>query len=131
MQHYIDQAKHNQDFHDCIQENFNERFFDWKITVLFYIALHNVKALAAKKGIDIGHTHFEIENNISPKRHKGKMPISETAWTNYRNLFQYSQVARYDGLMDHDTFELIKGADYSNCIIHLRDFKKYISDKIK
>ena len=55
MQQYLNQANHNQKFHDCINSEFPGHFCDWKITVLFYIAIHYLKALADKKNFDINN----------------------------------------------------------------------------
>lgn len=93
MQHHIDQANHNKDFHSCIQDNFYERFYDWKITVLFYIALHYLKALYLKRNMNIGDTHFDIEQNVNPDRPNPTMTITKGAWREYKNLFNYSRTA--------------------------------------
>ncbi len=129
MQHFLDQASHNQDFHNSIVGNFSDRFYDWKITVLFYIAIHILKALAAKRGIDIGSTHHEIEKNVNPDRDFAKMKIKRSAWNNYSALYHYSRTARYEGLTDNATFESIMQIDHSYCLEHLEEFKKYISSQ--
>lgn len=126
MQHHIDQATHNQQFHDCIETQFSGKFYDWKITVLFYIAIHYLKALAAQRKIDIGQTHYDIEHNVNPDRHGRKMTITKNAWREYKNLFAYSQTARYEGVTDISTFEILKKADHGYCLKHLENFRKYI-----
>lgn len=126
MQNHILQAEHNKKFHECICEQFPDRFFDWKITVLFYQAIHLLQALADKKGINIGDTHYEIERNINPDRQNPAMPLTKGAWREYNSLYQYSQTARYDGVTDFETFEKLKQVDYSYCLKHLDNFKKYL-----
>ncbi len=126
MQNHILQAKHNEKFHDCICTEFPDRFFDWKITVLFYQAIHYLKTLAAQKGIDIGDTHYEIERNINPDRQSPKMAITKGAWREYNALYQYSQTARYNGITDFDTFEKLKETDYKFAVQNLGKFKKYL-----
>jgi len=126
MQQHLDQASHNQAFHDCIVENFNDKFYDWKITVLFYIAIHCLKALAIKRNATIGVTHAEIEKSVNPDRQDATMKISRNAWREYRNLYNYSRTARYEGITDTETFEKLKQLDHSYCIKHLDSFKKYI-----
>ncbi|MHB8261752.1 MAG: HEPN domain-containing protein [Bacteroidia bacterium] len=126
MHQHLKQALHNQTFHDCIESNFTNQFYDWKITVLFYVAIHYLKALATKKKIDIGETHYEIESSVNPDRNNVKMRISRTAWREYKNLFNYSRTARYEGITDFETFEKLKQVDHSFCLIHLDNFKKYI-----
>lgn len=126
MQHFIDQAIHNERFHECVHSNFSERFFDWKVTILFYTALHYLKALAANRNIHIGNTHTDIEYNCNPDRTGRRMSITRTAWREYKNLYRYSHTSRYEGITDIETFEKLKEIDYGYCKIHLEAFKKYI-----
>jgi uncharacterized protein (UPF0332 family) len=126
MQEHIEQVKHNQKFHECIVNNFNSQFFDWKITVLFYVAIHCLKALAAKRKINIGETHHDIEKSVNPEKPNAIMRISKNAWREYKTLFNYSRTARYNGITDFATFEKLMEIDHSNCITHLDNFKNYI-----
>lgn len=126
MQQHIDQASHNQKFHDSIDTQFGGQFYDWKITVLFYVAIHYLKALASQRGIDIGETHYEIEQSVNPDRYSAKMRLSRNAWREYKNLFNYSRTARYEGITDFATFEKLKQIDHSYCVQHLDNFKSYL-----
>jgi hypothetical protein len=126
MDRFVKQALHNQDFHDCIDAQFQDRFSDWKITSLFYVAIHVLRALAAKRGIDIGATHFEIENNVNPDRQNPRMRITRGAWHDYKAIWKYSQASRYDGFTDAETFELLKQRDHAECLKHLAGFKQYV-----
>lgn len=129
MQKYIEQARHNEEFYKCIDSNFAEKFYDWKITVLFYTAIHCLKALAISRGINIGDTHKEIESNVNPTKSNAKMRITTGAWREYRSLYEYSRTARYNGIIDLDTFEEIKKIDHDFCLTHLSNFKKYVSSQ--
>lgn len=126
MQQHIDQASHNQKFHDSIDTQFGGQFYDWKITVLFYVAIHYLKALASQRGIDIGETHYEIEQSVNPDRYSAKMRLSRNAWREYKNLFNYSRTARYEGITDFATYEKLKQIDHSYCVQHLDNFKNYL-----
>jgi uncharacterized protein (UPF0332 family) len=132
MNEFLKQAKHNKDFHECICANFQSTFFDWKITVVFYTALHYVKALASFKGIYIGKSHSEILRSINPNNKTSVvLHLSYSAWDNYKNLFQYCHSARYDGITDFDTWQSLKEADYKHCLQLLLTFESYIkSEKI-
>lgn len=127
-QQHLDQAAHNIHFHKSICEQFPDLYFDWKITVQFYTALHLIHALASKKGIDIGNTHQDVSANCNPKR-KGKMAITEAAWRNYDALWNYSHTARYDGVTDIDTFNILRKHDHFYCLQHLDFIKKYVKGK--
>lgn len=113
-------------FHDSIDTQFGSQFYDWKITVLFYVAIHYLKALASQKGIDIGETHHEIEQSVNPDRHAAKMRFNRNAWREYKNLLNYSRTARYEGITDFETFEKLKQIDHSYCLQHLEYFIKYL-----
>ena len=115
MEEHLRQAAHNESFHACIVAHSPDQFYDWKITILFYTTLHWLHALAAMKGIDIGQTHSDVKLNCNPKR-KGSMPITENAWRNYFALYNYSHSARYDGIMDTETYNELKMLDYSEAL---------------
>jgi hypothetical protein len=127
MDRFLKQAIHNEAFHKCICDNSSDNFYDWKITSLFYTAIHYLKALALKRGINIGQTHHEIEQNVNPDKNKPLMRVSKNAWYEYKKLLHYSRNSRYDGIdTDFETFELIMKVDYEECLKHLDTFKKYI-----
>ena len=131
MQNHLEQAKHNQELLSEMEIKFPQRFFDWKITVSFYTALHYLQALADKRNIEIGQTHNDIERNVNPNsRWTPVMRISNGAWGNYKELFQYSLTARYDGVEeDIEQFEILRQLDYLECKKHLDNFKKYIKSQ--
>ena len=129
MNRHLEQATHNQHFHDSIETNFEGRFYDWKITVLFYVALHYLQALADSRSISIGETHFEVEQNVNPDKVNAKMRISKGAWREYKSLSTYSRTARYQGITDYITFEELKQTDHQFCLKHLDNFKKYLNSQ--
>ncbi len=47
----------------------------------------------------------------------------------YRNLFNYSRTARYEGISDFATFEQLKKLDHAYCVQHLDNFKKYMGSQ--
>lgn len=126
MQAFLNQAKHNEDFHECLCTQFQNLYYDWKITCLFYIGIHYLKALSIKRKKNIGVHHVEINRNIKSGKHNPTMPISDTAYSNYMQLFHYSQDARYDGFEDIETFNELKKLDYEHAYKCFSDFKKFI-----
>lgn len=93
MQSHIDQALHNEVLLDELNKSHPKYFLDWKITIMFYIALHYLEALATKKKIDLGSSHESRNREIHPKH--GKMSLGRDAYTAYKRLYDYSQNARY------------------------------------
>ena len=126
MQKHLRQAEHNGNLHEDLQQSFPATYFDWKITLLFYIAIHWLRALAAKEQINIGDTHFDIEANVNPERHNARMRITKGAWREYKALYHYSRSARYEGIFDPQIFEDLKKADHKMCLQHLGNFKRYL-----
>ena len=130
MQHHLEQAKHNEFFLSDLEVDYPTTYFDWKVTVSFYIALHYLQALGDYRNIEIGETHNDIERNVNPNSSRNPvMRISNSAWRNYKSLFKYSQIARYDGINDRQNFEELRESDYLECKTHLENFKKYIKSQ--
>lgn len=130
MKKHLVQAYHNQDFHTCINTAYPERFVDWKTTVLFYTALHLLKALAAKMKVDIGHTHKEIDKSINPASPFNKLRIKNNAYYDYVELQNNSRNARYDGIdTDNKIIEVIQRNDYKKSLQCLTHFVKYMESR--
>jgi hypothetical protein len=129
MHSHLLKASHNEEFHKCICDTFKDKFFDWKVTVLFYIGLHWLKALSKKRSIDIGDSHYDIENAVNPDRSTAIMPIKRGAWREYNKLFVYSRLARYEGITTSEVHHELMNNYYSDCITHLHNFKLYIESQ--
>lgn len=126
MEEFLNHATHNKDFHTRIEDLYSGHYFDWKIVCLFYTSIHYLKALACKRNKNIGDNHREIIRNIT----HGTMQISGTARTNYVALFNYSQIARYEGIDDMDSFNLLRENDYRHAVKCFTDFEKFIHSSI-
>lgn len=130
MSKFLKQAQHNEHFNKSLKDNFKEHYYDWKITSLFYIAIHYLKNLAEERGIDIGQIHEKIKLSVNPDKNNPAMRITRNAWYDYKQLLHYSRTSRYDGInTDVDVFEKIMKVDYGYCLLHLERFKKYIEDQ--
>ena len=129
MSAFLNQALHNEDFHQCICDKFPDGFFDWKVTVVFYTAIHYLKVLAGQKGISIGESHGDIRSNVKPPRPGGKppaVPLTENAYSWYDLMYEASRGSRYPGFTDPETFQEIMKAEHIICLEALEKFKKYI-----
>ena|SRR6185369_11992951 len=128
MQRHIAQSKHNHEFLCCIKDKFPDKFYDWKITSTFYIAIHYVRALSKKRGITIGNSHESLKNAIDPKP---PMPpilvLSPECLSAYKTLYRYCRTARYDGFLNEENFNRICKINYENyCAPALEVVKTYI-----
>jgi len=126
MQAHLVQIKHNQEFHTLIDSTYPGRFNDWKITILFYIANHSLKALASLNNIDIGNSHFDNFNNINPRMHNPLMPIDDKQYSRYRYLYKSSRSVRYDCIIDPSRLGDLK-EDHQKCIEALNLFMNFIA----
>jgi hypothetical protein len=127
MNPFFNQAKHNQDFLECIKEKFPNDFYDWKITIIFYISIHLLKCLAHKKGVDIGHTHYDIENSLNPRRSARQVfQFPDWAWKNYSRIFKYSKDSRYDGIPDQNIVLYAQKKNYEECEKLFKSFCSYM-----
>lgn len=106
---------------------FPDNYFDWKITCTFYCALHLLKSLGEFLGINIGESHKEIFSNIKPNNAARLLLIKDKAYDAYSMIFDYSRVARYDGIFDSHSFEIIKRNDYLHCRSKYEYLRKYIT----
>lgn len=128
MQHHLTQAQHNLRLHRTLCEHYPEDFTDWKITLLFYAALHWVRALAWKRKIYIGDSHKEIARSCNPAL-RGVMPISRKAWGEYQDLMEWSQAARYNGMMDEKEFRDDQRETHGRCIPAINYLQKYMEGR--
>jgi len=129
MDFFITQIKHNEHFYDCVCVNYPDNFFDWKITIAFYIAVHYLKALATKQGVVLSSSHFDVEKQVNPDK-RNELGLIRHAWDWYYNLYLASRSARYSGFTsDHKTYMATKEADFRHCEKCLRKFKNYMKSK--
>ena len=127
---HIDQATHNEDFYACLQSQFADKFFDWKITVTFYIAIHLLKALGKKRGKDIGSSHYDIFGNFDKARTtKPIFIIPDEVWTTYKRIYKYSKSSRYDGISDLSITQLALQKDYGEVVKLQSDFCKFMDSQ--
>lgn len=126
MQQFIDQANHNQALHDEIHRAFPNQYPDWKTTILFYVAIHLLKALASKWGVNLGKSHESIADSIKPAKTtygpQPEMKISVTSYDNYQSLYNYSRSARYVAGRDPELVE----EDYQRSVKCANDFRRYV-----
>lgn len=126
MDEFAVHANHNHAFYETICTHHPETYYDWKITVLFYAALHYLKALAKHRKKEIGDTHIVINRNIKYGDHNPSMPISGRAYENYMYLFHYSQTARYDGISNLAVFAELRKRDHEHALKCFKEFKSFI-----
>jgi hypothetical protein len=125
---FADQVKHNESLLAHLDAEFPNKYFDWKVTLVFYCSIHLVKELGLISKKIIGESHFDILNNINPNPRVGFTPtlsVSKTQYNFYNDIYQYSRVARYTGITDYTIFEAQRKADYNICKTNYAKMKQY------
>ena len=98
MNPHTEKALENIRFLDQLNTSFPNDHFDWKVTVLFYAALHLVHALAHQNKRSIGQSHDEVLRNIKPAdrvNQRPKMPFKKDQYEFFYTLYDLSRTARY------------------------------------
>lgn len=99
-QKFYKQAIHNYKFFCEVHSKLPKVFFDWKITILFYTAIHLLRALMTERGIDVGNSHHALRKAINPKNNYSKSPVKKHAYNSYVVLYNASLEVRYSGFLD-------------------------------
>jgi hypothetical protein len=81
------QSAVNNTFFNDISDKFDSKYFDWKITTLFYEILHCAEALSAKHG-----KHHETHTD---RNHFLQTMLDRNELALYRQLSNASRVSRY------------------------------------
>jgi hypothetical protein len=73
----------------------NQSFWDWQVTVSFYVAVHMVNAHLAIKGGLHYRTHEDVKNALNPYNDLAICRIEESVYLAYTKLEMLSRRARY------------------------------------
>jgi len=72
-----------------------DNFFDWKVTITFYAALHLINAHIDKKISSHFLSHSDTLNAINPFNQIKICPVTEDVYVSYKVLQSLSRRARY------------------------------------
>jgi hypothetical protein len=124
---HISQGKHNESLLNDLKTSFPTKYNDWKITIVFYTALHYLKAFAKIKGKEIGTTHDEMIKNIDASRHDCVLQVTKPVFETYKRLYRYSRDSRYDGInYSEEIYEADRLKDLAICEGEIVKFKNYL-----
>ncbi|MCB9032423.1 MAG: hypothetical protein H6553_01145 [Chitinophagales bacterium] len=94
FEEHLKQSKNNLQFLEKINKE-NLSFFDWKVTVCFYTALHIINAHICKKtGVNY-KSHEEVDNAINPNKQLSLSKLNESNYLAYKKLQNLSRRSRY------------------------------------
>jgi HEPN domain len=113
MDMHLKQALHNTCMLEDMEKSYPNNYFDWKITVCFYISLHLLRAFAVKEGISLGNDHESVFQSFREGDLKSLLtPDFKKA---YSTLSRYSRTARYSGFASKSAFDRICKDDFKHC----------------
>lgn len=125
---HLTQAKKNLDFLskvDSIPE-----FWDWKVTISFYVAVHLVNSHIAKITGSTFRTHEQVYQALNPKSNR-PTKISLDPFFAYEKLKMYSRQSRYlieDKASKHtQVAKLTYSVHYKKSIHHLNTLLEYFA----
>lgn len=121
---HLDQAHHNFGFFKNLQATFPKRYNDWKVTVLFYTALHAIEAIAEHKKIDLGDSHKDREKAIKPG--SSIMPVSQSVFNHYRYIKKASVDCRYVAPFNRKTMDEFLEKDIHSSKLSIKCIAEYV-----
>lgn len=125
MQQHLNQAKHNESFLSVVETHFPDNFFDWKITIIFYIAVHYIDAYFASYG---EHTYSHEDRR--EKLEYGANSVSMAFIDHYNNLYNICRNARYNGFTDEQAYLRLQQNKLAEAKKNLKFIKNYIKDDL-
>ncbi len=134
MKEHLGRAADIKKFFDSLCEAFPNQFEEWKVTAVFYSALHLIEALASNRNIYLGKTHEERWRSINPRpgNTDRKMQMPNQICKDYRALQEYSEVGRYRAEFDSIDAQLeIYRGNFADGLIRFNRIEKYMNGQFK
>lgn len=116
---YENKADHNQDFLDSVQNDYPDNFFDWKVTIQFYTALHRCYCVAKSNGNSIEKSHKDNIDCIKS--------IDSELGQKLFLVYKYSRQARYEGFMSEESMNRINKINFQRGVGFLRRINEIVA----
>lgn len=104
MSVHLEQAKHNYQLYQSLKTSFPSDFGDWKLTVLYYTALHLVHALAEHWKTPLTGGHYDIRRSLNPDNPNRTLRVSPHFSKCFEALYKQCDIARYRSPEDPNGF---------------------------
>ncbi|UKJ06319.1 hypothetical protein [Solitalea lacus] len=121
MNRHINQAQHNETFLAFIENHSPDDYNDWKITVIFYIAVHYIQAFYLEHGITVDNHKQRAE----VMQNRNGEPVSRLCFTAYQSLYWLSIDSRYtaQGCIATHRDQLVDNVeDAKDALIKVKEF---------
>ncbi|HRP02924.1 MAG TPA: hypothetical protein PLE30_09795 [Candidatus Kapabacteria bacterium] len=116
---YLVKSFHNIEF----DKNTSSDYFDWKVTTIFYTALHYMKHYTEQQNVVL-RNHSHIFENINPNNSDGVIPLQPKAFTAYKLLYDLSIKSRYEGINNKNLFLKTNSNNYKKSLEFLNTIKQ-------
>jgi hypothetical protein len=113
MDWHLKQALHTTHMLGDMERSYPDNYFDWKITVCFYISLHLLREFASKEGITLAQDHESTFHSF--REGDLKSLLSPDFRKAYSNLSRYSRSAHHDGFISKSMFDRVCKEDFKHC----------------
>jgi hypothetical protein len=130
MDNHLLQVTHNEGLLAHLETTCPRSFNDWKVTLVYYIALHQMRAFGKFMHVSIGRSHKDLE--VAMKNQGASVPnldVDRECADSYMILESVSRAARYDGIDDPSIFEHINGKRLSFSKLKLQKIKNHLEAK--
>lgn len=91
MREHLKKARYNENFLEKLDELVPADYFDWKITVAFYVVVHYIDAYFESHGVRV-NSHEKRRNAFD----LAVCSLTEDCIDNYDNIYQLARTARYN-----------------------------------
>src|SRR5665213_3225288 len=129
MQEHIEQARHNESFLKFLTDNAPDKFFDWKITITFYISLHLLRAYGKKLKINIPAGHGFLTYAVQNQVKSNGLGCSKQVIKAYEDLINFSFSMRYDGFLHAKSFNDFSKMQFEAALSDLDIIKDFLREK--
>lgn len=129
VQKHYKQAVHNYRFFCEVHSKLPQAFYDWKITVLFYTAIHLLRALLAEREAEIESSHFALRGAINPKNPHAESPVKKHCYNSYVILYNASLEVRYSGFLQPEKRQLHLKRKFDTCRKALQSVDAYMKSQ--
>lgn len=116
---YENKAIHNEDFLKSIINDYPDTYFDWKVTVQFYCALHRCYCVLLTNGMPVEKKHQSNINSIKT--------IDPDLSKRLFNVYKNSRTSRYDGFINDNAMERINKINYNKSNSELKKIKEIVA----
>lgn len=130
MNQFLLKARRNLDFLKMLENEFPHEYFEWKVTIIFYIALNATKGYLDKSGLPPKSNHQDLQKQIEALSNNTSSCVFDTMYpTEYNRIRNYSESSRYDPIQNNELYDDIFRGNYNQCKIKLNRIIDFLNSK--